>query len=247
MLDPLAVAPAKPAVFIHKLKGRKILGLQRRGKYLIFELDSGDFLVIHLRMTGRLTWLKHSPEGVDRKYLRLLFKFGNRANLAFNDSRRFGRAFILPADAAGAFWNRLGPEPLERSFTSARLGRLLEGSGRPIKSFLLDQSKLAGVGNIYADEALFSAGIHPLRPAGRLSPRETARLSRAIKATLRQAIALKGSSVGTYRDARGARGGFQDTFKVHRREGEPCPRCRTPVQKIRVGGRGTCFCPSCQK
>ena len=221
--------------------------LKRRGKYLIFGLDSGQSLVIHLRMTGTLSFMSKPPEGPQKQHLRLLFAFSGGNFLAFNDMRRFGRAFILPAAEATGYWTKLGPEPLERTFTAAKLRRLLAGSRRPVKSFLLDQSKIAGIGNIYTDETLFLAKIRPTRPANSISGSEATRLRNSIRSVLRSAISLKGSSISTYRDAKGSTGSFQNTFKVHTREGEPCPVCKTPVKKIKVGGRGPYFCPACQQ
>lgn len=246
MLDHLAVAPARASGFKRQVKGQSIATVGRRGKYLIFELDSGNALVIHLRMTGRLTRCQKPPTGDGRKHLRLLFRFTDGFCLAFHDTRRLGKAFVLPESESVAYWERLGPEPLAPSFTGARLKRLLGESQRPVKSFLLDQSRIAGIGNIYADESLFLAGIHPLRAAGGLSGEEAGRLNKSIKSILRSAIALQGSSIDTYRDSGGNRGRFQDSFRVHRRQGDPCPRCGRPVEKIRVGGRGTYFCPGCQ-
>lgn len=244
--DPLVTAPAAISAFRRHIIGRTVTVLSRRGKYLCFVLDDGSTLVIHLRMTGRLTLADH-PIGKDlEKYLRLLLCFENQTCIAFNDARRFGKALILKASEAEKYWEKLGPEPLERSFTAARLRKTIGKRNRPIKSFLLDQHMVAGIGNIYADEALFSAGIHPLRPAFELSDDEIRHLASSIKTTLRSAIAHRGSSIDTYRDSEGNRGGFQDTFTVHRREGQPCPACGCTVKKIKVGGRGTYFCPACQ-
>lgn len=245
--DAVAVAPATPSSFKRQTRGRRVESLKRRGKYLIFGLDSGQSLVVHLRMTGTLSFMSKPPEGPQKQHLRLLFAFRGGNFLAFNDMRRFGRAFILPATEATGYWTKLGPEPLERTFTADKLRRLLAGSRRPVKSFLLDQSKIAGIGNIYADEALFLAKIRPTRPANSISGSEATQLRKSIRSVLRSAISLKGSSVATYRDTRGSAGAFQKTFKVHTREAEPCPVCNTPVEKIKVGGRGTYFCPACQK
>jgi formamidopyrimidine-DNA glycosylase len=168
-------------------------------------------------------------------------------SLAFHDTRRFGKAFLLSPDEFDEYWNKLGPEPLGRSFTPEHLHKVLAGRSRPIKSLLLDQSFVAGIGNIYADEALYGAGIMPSRSSGDLKNDEVRRLTKSIKVTLKKAIELQGSSIDTYRDSRGRKGSFQDTFKVHRRQGEPCPACKYPVEKIKLGGRGTYFCPRCQK
>lgn len=244
VLDASVVAPLKPAGFSRRVKGRLIAGVNRRGKYLRLELASGATLVIHLRMTGQLIPLSAPP--AKDPHLRLLFSFDNGSFMAFYDQRRFGRAFVL-GSGDDDYWQKLGPEPLERSFTAARLAEAISGSRAPIKSFLMNQSHLAGIGNIYADEALFEAGIHPQRPAGSLSAAEAGRLVKAIKSILRQAISLNGTSIRTYRDAEGRAGRYQESFRVHHRQGERCPRCGGKVEKIKVGGRGTYFCPRCQK
>lgn len=246
VLDSLAVAPASPAAFRKAVRDKPILGITRRGKYLRVQMTSGETLVLHLRMTGRLTHID-DPRSAEKRHLRILFTLDDGSGLAFNDLRRFGRAFVLSAADSEKYWERLGPEPLERSFNSKALKGILDSRKRPIKSLLLDQSLIAGIGNIYADETLFRAGIHPLRPAAEVTGPEVSRLAQAIKETLRAAIALEGSSVDTYRTARGLRGRFQETFRVHRRLGELCPGCgAATVEKIKVGGRGTYFCPGCQ-
>jgi len=244
--DPLVTAPQSPARLKRHLLGRTIRKLDRRGKYLLFELDSNELLVIHLRMTGRLTRTQLPLTTAEKPHLRLMLRFADNTALVFHDTRRFGKSFILAATGAGAYWKKLGPEPLESSFNRKYLYQALAKRKRPIKSVLLDQAIVAGIGNIYADEALFEARIHPLRPAGDLDAEEIQRLVRSIKATLRRAIRLQGSSIDTYRDARGRKGRFQETFTVHRRQGEACPVCKDIVQKIKVGGRGTYFCPRCQ-
>lgn len=245
--DALVVAPRTPAWFRNHIKGESISAVDRRGKYLVFRLDSGRWLVIHLRMTGVLTYVGNSNAEVSRRHLRMTLHLDNGAQMTFHDQRRFGKALIVePAEQAG-FWRHMGPEPLQRSFNARALQQIIEGKKRPVKSLLLDQSAIAGIGNIYADEALFEARIHPLRPAESLSAQEAADLSQSIKKTLRKAISHEGSSIDTYRTASGGRGRFQETFRVHRREGEPCPVCGGAVTKIKVGGRGTYFCPRCQR
>lgn len=244
--DSLVTAPESPDSFIKSLQGRTITAVKRRGKYLLLELDSNDTLVIHLRMTGRLTQTPLPLAEEDLKHLRFIIAFSKNDGLAFHDVRRFGKAFLLSQKLAGDYWKKLGPEPLGNSFNSRHLKSVVGNRKGPIKSLLLNQSQIAGIGNIYADESLFQAGIHPLRPAGELEDEEIKQLSLAIKDTLRRAIKLEGSSIDTYRDSLGERGRFQETFRVHRRQGEPCPSCKSKVQKIRVGGRGTYFCPKCQ-
>ncbi|MHB8169315.1 MAG: bifunctional DNA-formamidopyrimidine glycosylase/DNA-(apurinic or apyrimidinic site) lyase [Thermoleophilia bacterium] len=246
VLDPRITAPVTPTAFSRSLKGKQIEAVTRRGKYLRLELAGGEVLVIHLRMTGVLSF-EAAGKHAARPHLRLVIEFAGGGALLFQDQRRFGTATLLDPVRAQTYFSRLGPEPLERSFNAARLRELLTGRRRPVKSLLLDQHVVAGIGNIYADEALYRAGIRPTREAGDISAGEAARLSAAIKSTLRDAIALQGSSIDTYRDSRGRRGRFQETFRVHRRAGEPCPGCAGEIVKIKLGGRGTYYCPRCQK
>lgn len=247
IIDPLLVEPERPAPLASRLKHRKVTGVERRGKYLLFQLAGGDTLVIHLRMTGTLTLIDHQPSGDEKKYLRLVMELDDGSSLILRDPRRFGKAFLLQGEATAGYWDKLGPEPLSRAFNRTVLGKTIAGRTRAIKPTLLDQQLVAGIGNIYADESLFGAGIHPERPSGDLSDKEIAKLTSSIKETLQRAIRLQGSSIDSYRDSRGNRGRFQETFRVHRREGEPCPDCGGVVKKIKVGGRGTYFCPRCQK
>ena len=246
--DALLVAPESPNRFRRAVEGRTVDDVSRRGKYLRLELDSGDTLAMHLRMTGRL---HHAPDGhlPADKHRRARFDLDDGATLDFSDTRRFGRAWIVPADHPDpdGYWNaRLGVEPLERAFTAKRLGGLLAGRTAPVKATILDQRLIAGVGNIYADEALFQAGIHPARPAGSLGPGEIAALRDAIRDRLRAGIRSGGASIDRYRDTIGEPGAMQDMLSVHRHEGDPCPVCGTTVQKTRVAQRGTYVCPKCQ-
>ncbi|MHB8792211.1 MAG: DNA-formamidopyrimidine glycosylase [Thermoleophilia bacterium] len=245
--DPTVVASGSTESFKRRLRGRTVSGVGRRGKYLRLELDSGDTLVIHLRMTGRLTHLRLPLPKEEKKHLRMLIHLADGTGLSFHDTRRFGRAFLLNKTENEEYWHRLGPEPLESVFNPKYLRQVLQGRSRPIKSLLLDQALVAGIGNIYADEALFGAGVMPTRPSGDLDDAEIRKLAKSIKATLKKAISLQGSSIDTYRDSEGRKGSYQDIFQVHRRLGEPCPACGTRVEKIRLGGRATYFCPGCQK
>lgn len=246
--DPLLVAPESPNRFRRAVAGRTVRDVGRRGKYLLVELDSGDTLAMHLRMTGRL---HHTPTGrpaADR-HRRARFAFDDGAVLEFSDTRRFGRAWIVPADHPDrdGYWDaRLGVEPFDRAFTAQRLGALLAGRTAPIKASILDQRLVAGVGNIYADEALFQAGIHPTRRAGSLDDGELTGLRDAIRDRLRAGIRSGGASIDRYRDTVGNRGSMQDLLRVHLHEGEPCRRCGTVIEKIRVAQRGTYLCPTCQ-
>ena len=246
--DPLIVAPNSPNRVRRAVEGRLIAQTNRRGKYLLVVLDSGDTLAMHLRMTGRL---HHSPTGQapEDKHRRARFELDDGATLDFSDTRRFGRIWIVLADHPDSegYWNtRLGVEPLERQFTAARLAQVLVGRTAPIKASILDQKLIAGVGNIYADEALFQAGVHPTRPAGSLDADEIAALREAIRDRLRVGIRSGGASIDRYRDTIGNSGSMQDMLRVHLHQGDPCPQCGTTIVKIRVAQRGTYVCPTCQ-
>jgi formamidopyrimidine-DNA glycosylase len=225
--------------------GRRVEALSRRGKYLIWELAGDVFLLLHLRMTGTLL-LDSSPTPA---HTRAAFELdGGAHRVVFVDPRRFGTAELaVGGDACTAFLDaRLGIEPLDGAFTPERLRVLTRRSRAPIKAFLLDQRKVAGVGNIYADEALFRAGIHPLRPADRLTGCQCAALRDAVVVSLEAGIAAKGATIDDFRHPDGVRGSFQDQFLVHRREGLPCPACRRTIRKLRAAGRGTYVCETCQ-
>jgi formamidopyrimidine-DNA glycosylase len=225
------------------LAGRTIHQITRRGKRIIILLDNAQSLLIHLGMTGRLTIEPASTPLAPHTHLvlDLANHDGRREQLRFRDPRRFGQIRWLgsaPCD------DDLGPEPL--SMRPAQLARNLGGTRRPIKSALLDQTIVAGLGNIYVDESLFDARIHPLCPANQLTSTQIAALTRSIKKILRRAIKHRGSSIRDYVDADGARGAFQNRHRVYARENKPCPRCRTPIQRIIVTARSTHFCPQCQ-
>jgi formamidopyrimidine-DNA glycosylase len=225
------------------LAGRAVAGTARRGKWLI--VDLGEVLmVVHLRMTGRLLWLPGEEERGRRPRFTIDLEGGR--TLHFFDVRRFGRLWALPAARADEFFAGLGAEPLEDAFTVAHLRERLAGRRAPLKSFLTDQRRLAGVGNIYADEALFRARLHPLRPAGSVGPREARRLHAAVVETLRLGVEHEGSSVESFVDPAGSRGRFQQILNVYQRTDEPCRVCGTPIRRLVVGGRSTHFCPRCQ-
>jgi formamidopyrimidine-DNA glycosylase len=236
--DPLPGRELSAAV-----EGRVLEHLGRRGKYLVFELAGEIYLHVHLRMTGTLLL-----DPVERPpHTRVLFAFGDR-HLAFVDPRRFGTGELaLGHHAHEAFFAaRLGLEPFDPQFTVEHLRALTRRSRAPIKAFLLDQTKIAGVGNIYADEALFRARIHPLRPAHRLTLTQVALLRDAVIASLEAGIEAKGASIDDFRHPDGVQGAFQDRFLIHLREGEPCVACGGPVRKLRAAGRGTYACERCQ-
>ncbi len=248
VLDPLLVDPEDPAAFEQRLAGRSVRELRRTGKYLFIEFDDGEALAMHLRMTGQLLWTPGEPDE-PTPYARAVLGIDDGSVVTFADSRRFGRAWFLPAGRSArtrAWGQRTGVDAMSPRFTSRRLGASLERRTAAIKALILDQRIVAGVGNIYADEALFRARVHPRRPGGSLTPAEVRRLHRAIRDRLRMGIAVGGASFDRYRDAHGSRGGMQDLFLVHRRQGEPCPRCRTTIEKGVVAQRGTYWCPKCQ-
>ena len=243
VLDPRWCLPLAPEETVAAVEGRRLERLSRRGKYLVWELEDEAYLLLHLRMTGTLLL---DPLGAP-PYTRVWFRLGDH-DVAFTDPRRFGTGELaLGGDALDALVAaRLGVEPFSADFTSAHLYALTEPSRAPIKAFLLDQRKIAGVGNIYADEALFRARIHPLRPAGRLARKQVAALRDAVVASLEEGIAAKGASIDDFRHPDGVEGTFQDRFLIHLREGEPCLVCGRPVRKLRAAGRGTYVCERCQ-
>jgi formamidopyrimidine-DNA glycosylase len=243
VLDARWCRPRAPAEVERALRGRAVERLSRRGKYMVWE--AGElFLLMHLRMTGTLLYDPADPPAHTRA--RIGLDDGHR--LVYCDPRRFGTAELAWGErgVADFFAARLGVEPLSEDFTGAHLHALARGRRAPIKAFLLDQRRVAGVGNIYADEALFRAGIHPLRPAGRLTARQTDDLRDAVVATLRAGIGAGGATIDDYRDADGVRGSFQDRFLVHRQGGQPCPRCGATIVKLVAAGRGTYVCERCQ-
>ena len=246
ILDQRLTRPVDPTVVADALVGERIATVERRGKYLLWRLASGRTLVVHLRMTGSL---RHAPTGglPDDTYRRARLVLDTGAEIGYRDVRRFGTWELLDDGHLRPYLaSRLGPEPLAPSFTTLRLGSLLAGRRAPVKAFLLDQRRLAGVGNIYADEALWRARIHPLRPAGELDADEVSRLHRAVRASLRRGVELQGSTLRDYATPDGSSGGMQREFHVYGRLGEPCDRCGHPIERIVVGGRGTWLCPRCQ-
>jgi formamidopyrimidine-DNA glycosylase len=245
--DPRLTRPEPPEVVAAELEGERVLEVRRRGKYLIVAFESGRHLLVHLRMTGNV--LHPAPEGYqDDPYVRAVVRLDDGSDVVYRDVRRFGTWDLLePGDLEAYFTTRrLGAEPLARAFTAQRLGATLAGRRAPVKAALLDQRAVAGVGNIYADEALWYARIHPLTPAGHLSESDVAALRDGIRKALRLGIRRQGATLRDYRGADGSRGRMQNEFKVYGRDGEPCERCGTPIAKTRAGGRGTWYCPTCQ-
>ena len=248
VIDPLWCSPAAPAEVAAAVDGRRIQALGRRGKYLLWELEDEVHLVMHLRMTGNLLLVSEADDAAERKYLRVRAFLEDGRRVLFADPRRFGTGVVLLGDDAleEYFSKRVGVEPLGPDFTPGAMRELARGRKAPVKAFLLNQERIAGVGNIYADEALFRARIHPLRTVDRLRPAQLAELRDAVVESLELGIDSRGATIDDFRDIDGARGSFQDRFLVHRREGEPCPRCGTAIRKMRAAGRGTYVCEKCQ-
>jgi len=243
--DPRLVAPRDPREVAAELEGEAVAALDRRGKYLVVRFASGRVLLVHLRMTGSL---EHGRELGEDPYRRALAVLDDGTQLAYRDVRRFGTWLLLEPGADEPYLAaKLGDEPLDETFTVERLKQRLAGRRAPIKAALLDQRTLAGMGNIYVDEALWRARIHPLRPAGELTPVQVRRLHEAIRATLELGIARQGSTLRDYRLPDGESGSMQTEFRVYGRADEPCERCGRPIRKTRVGGRGTWFCARCQR
>jgi formamidopyrimidine-DNA glycosylase len=242
ILDSRWSRPLPPERVAGLVDGRRITALERRGKYLLLRLEGGLTLVMHLRMTGNL--LLAQPGEREERFLRARLELDDGREVLFTDARRFGEGFVLDEDALEQrFRGRLGVEPLSEEFTPERLGELAAGRTAPLKSFLLNQAGVAGIGNIYADEALFRARLHPLSPAGSMRAPHLEALHEGIVEALLAGIEWGGASIDDYRDATGAEGSMQDEFLVHRREGKPCFVCGTPIKRIVVGGRSTYFCP----
>jgi formamidopyrimidine-DNA glycosylase len=238
-----------PTKFVRSLRGRTIRAVERRGKYLVMPLDQdGQRLVVHLGMTGHLRVWEPEEAPVKHTHLRVLLDSG--LELRYDDPRQFGRLLLGTQEelvAGRAFPAKLGPEPIHGDLTEAEFDKIVKSRRRPIKSALLDQSFLAGVGNIYADEACFRAGIRPSRWTHRLTARERRALYSAIQEVLENSIAARGSSIINYVDAFGVRGGNQEKLLVYGRRGEPCVKCGTPLQGTRLAGRGTVYCRKCQR
>jgi formamidopyrimidine-DNA glycosylase len=232
------------AEFRALLAGRAILGARRRAKWLLLDLDGGWTLALHLRMSGNLT--VHGPDEVARPHVHLVLALDDGQRIFFDDERKFGRVRLLDAAGLADLDAAHGPEPLAETFTAAELARILAGRRTKIKPLLLDQSQIAGIGNIYASEALWLAQIHPLLPANTISPAGAEALHAALRTVLEQAIAHEGSSLRNYRDGYGRRGQNQEHFLVYDRAGQPCRRCHAPIERVVVGQRSTFYCPVCQ-
>jgi formamidopyrimidine-DNA glycosylase len=247
ILDPRLTRPLEPEPVAAAIEDERVAAVERRGKYLVVRFGSGAALLVHLRMTGSFLV---APGGdlPDDPHRRAVLGLADGSRVAFRDVRRFGTWLVLDADEVDPYLAlRLGPEPLEDAFTAAFLRDRLARRRAPVKAALLDQRTVAGLGNIYADEALWRARLHPRREAGTLRRGELERVRDAIREALEMGVARQGSTLRDYRAPDGSAGTMQDEFKAYGRLGEPCERCGTPIDRIVVGGRGTWYCPRCQR
>lgn len=236
-----------PEEFVSRITGRRIDSLGRVGKYLLLQLDSGNTMVFHLRMTGQVCYCPPGEQA--HSHARIIFHLQDGARLVYADTRTLGTLYVMKPEEINNIKGlaEMGPEPLSEAFTVEYLSEALSGKKTKIKSFLLDQSKIGGLGNIYVDEALFLSGIHPQREARSLFGPEIDRLHKNINKVIADGIADGGTTFRDYRDGNGEKGSHQDHLFAYGRDGKPCRSCGTIMLKIRVGGRGTHFCPECQK
>lgn len=247
VLLPKIIRTPDPDQFKETINGKKILSLDRRGKYLLGQLSEGLVFVVHLRMTGSLMYCR--PDTPLARHTHVVLPLDNGDQLRFTDLRQFGRIWLLPETSLKNLsgYQNLGVEPLETAFTVSYLKKLLKGRHRQIKPLLLDQTLIAGLGNIYTDEALHRAQINPEHPAGTLSPQEITRLHQAVRTVLQEGIEYRGTTVRDYLDGNGRPGGYQELLRVYNREGQPCRRCGQAITRKKISGRSAYFCPACQK
>ncbi len=243
--DPRLTRPHDPDETARELVGERVVEVDRRGKYLIVRFESGRALLIHLRMTGAVLTGAAAEHEAHR---RAVVKLDDGSDVAYRDVRRFGTWLLLePADVEPYIAARVGREPLDAAYRASHLAAQLKSRRAPIKAALLDQRTVAGVGNIYADEALWRAQVHPLTPANELGAAEVKAVHKGVRQALAAGVRRQGSTLRDYRLPDGTSGTAQDRFKAYGRAGQPCERCGTPIDKIRVAGRGTWYCPSCQR
>ncbi len=245
LLDPRAVWRPDPATFATRLTGMDLGDVRRRAKYLVVDLRDGDHLVVHRRMTGNL--LLREPAAPPDEHTVAVLRLADGRELRFCDLRRFARMWLATPAELAALDRSLGPEPLSPEFTAERLASILANRRRALKPLLLDQRAIAGLGNIYVDEALFAAGLRPTRGADTLQPADVERLHAAIRAVLEQGIRNEGTTFRDYLGAIGQPGRNQHMMGVFKREGKSCERCSAVILKTRVAGRGTHYCPRCQR
>lgn len=250
----------KPERFIKELKGLTVQRVARRGKLLIFLMNNEAALLVHMKMTGQLIYrdkkiLRGGGHGIPKvkreelpnKHTHIVIAFGNGAKLFFNDMRQFGYMQLVSREELVKVLSRYGVEPLGADFTREKLQQLLRGRKATVKNVLLDQRGVAGLGNIYVDELCFAARVRPMRRAAKVTAAETGKLQQAAVAVLKKSIAARGTTFSDYRDGLGGEGGFVKMLKVYGRAGQPCLRCKALLKRVKVGGRGTVYCPKCQK
>lgn len=244
---PKAIRSPQPERFLEAVRGKEIKSLSRRGKYLLIHLSENLVLLVHMRMTGRLTYC--TPQDPILKHTHVVFKLSNGHELRFSDARKFGRISLVPTPLLKEIpeLKNLGPEPLDKSFTRDTLRKSMRRRRSRLKTLLLDQTFLAGLGNIYADEVLHRARLHPERLATNLNQREVGRLYRSIREVLQEAITHRGTTIRDYVDGNGNEGYFQKLLRVYGRENKPCFKCGKPISKVKINGRSTYYCSQCQK
>ena len=247
VLSPALREPLDRRTLRRRLEGRKILALGRRGKYLCIDVEGGSTLIVHLGMSGRLTLV---PEAEPREaHEHLAFRLDGGERLRLRDPRRFGLSFAAPTAGLerDPHFRHLGREPLDPPLTGVDLARLAAGRRAPVKAFLMDATRVVGVGNIYATEALHRAGIHPARSIGRIAPARWDRLARAVVEVLESAIREGGTTLNDFTDGAGNEGYFQVSLAVYGRESKPCPRCGTSIRRLVQSCRSSFYCPRCQR
>jgi len=242
----IVLPPDDPRTFRARLTGRRIRAVERRAKYLILRLDDDQVVQVQLRMSGRFHLGPAAPDPTEFTHVAAELELDDGRTLYYDDVRRLGGFRRLAAAAWDDESAGLGPEPLEAGFTARHLGHILGRTRAPVKNALMNQGRVAGIGNIYASEALHRARVHPARPACGLSSSEVARLHRAVRRVLREALASAGTTFQSYRAVNGRSGSFQTRLRVYDREGRPCPRCGAPIERIVQAGRSTYLCPACQ-
>ncbi len=239
---------ASVSEFKHALRSHHFIDIVRRGKYLLFYLESERIMVVHLRMTGRLIYVSNSEIPLE-KHTSVVFTFSDGTGLRFEDQRKFATINLLTSDRLHEVrgLREMGPEPLSETFSLEVFSEMLSSRSARIKGLLLDQRRIAGLGNIYADESLFMAGVHPERPANSLTEQEKTRLYSAIRTVLQDAIDNQGTTIRDYRTGYGAEGSFQNKLQIYGKKGGVCPRCGGDLAHKKVVGRTSHFCPNCQK
>ena len=242
----IVLPPHDPDSFRQRLAGRRVVNVGRRAKYLLFHLDDGSVLQVQLRMSGRFALGREVPDPAEFRHIAARLHLDDGRTLFYDDVRRLGGLRLLEGGAWELEAARLGPEPLEPGYRADDLGLMLAATRSPVKNALMDQRRVAGVGNIYASEALFRAGVDPGRPGRSLDTDEVKRLHRTVRSVLREALEQAGTSFQNYRAVNGRSGEFQFSLCVYGREGEPCRACGETVERIVQAGRSSFYCPSCQ-